>query len=327
MSQPAPGRCERKGISLVDLFRTFPDDATAEAWFVAQRWPNGVACHYCGSTPVLEGAKHKTMPYRCRTKGCRKRFSVRTGTVMESSKLGFQVWAIAIYLMTTNLKGISSMKLHRELNITQRSAWFLAHRLRESMTAGDDGKPFAGPVEVDETHVGGKAKSMHARRKREIGIADNPLANKTTVAGVRDRETGKVRAAVVPDTEADTLRGFVTHCAAPTAMVYSDGAPAYGPLALHESVNHGVGEYVRGKASINGMESFWSMLKRGYVGTFHRMSREHLHRYVGEFEGRHNTRGLDTADQMAGIVAGSEGKRLRYDELTAHRHGRSAVAV
>ena len=220
-----------------------------------------------------------------------------------------QVWAIAIYLMTTNLKGISSMKLHRE--VEHHAA--LGVVPRAPSTRVDDRwrrrrKPFAGPVEVDETHVGGKAKSMHARRKREIGIADNPLANKTTVAGVRDRETGKVRAAVVPDTEADTLRGFVTHCAAPTAMVYSDGAPAYGPLALHESVNHGVGEYVRGKASINGMESFWSMLKRGYVGTFHRMSREHLHRYVGEFEGRHNTRGLDTADQMAGNRRGQRRK-------------------
>ena len=124
------------------------------------------------------------MPYRCRIKDCRKPLSVRTGTVMESSKLGFQVWAIAIYLMTTNLNGISSTKLHRELSITQRSAWFLAHRLRK--TWADDGAPFpfAGPVEVDESHVGEKAKSMHARRKREIGIGDNPLANKTTVAGM-----------------------------------------------------------------------------------------------------------------------------------------------
>ena len=129
----------------------------------ASAWVRG----YCGSTPVLEGAKHKTMKFRCRTKGCRKRFSVRTGTVMESSKLGFQVWAIAIYLMTTNLKGISSMKLHRELNITQRSAWFLAHRLRK--TWADDGAPFAGPVEVDETFVGGKAKSMHASDRALVG--------------------------------------------------------------------------------------------------------------------------------------------------------------
>ena len=240
MSQPAPGRCDRTGISLVDLFRQFPTDAAAEAWFIALRWPNGIACHYCGSTPVLEGAKHKTMPYRCRTKGCRKRFSVRTGTVLESSKLGFQVWAIAIYLMTTNLKGVSSMKLHRDLNITQRSAWFLAHRLRK--TWADDGAPFpfAGPVEVDETFVGGKAKNMHASDRALVG--PDGRGNKVAVAGVRDRETGKVRAAVVPDTNAGTLQAFVTHCAAPDAMVYSDGEPAYGALAHHEAVNHGVGE-------------------------------------------------------------------------------------
>ncbi len=314
MSQPAPGRYERKGISLVELFRQFPDDGAAEAWFIKLRWPDGIACHYCGNTSVLTGAKHKTMPFRCRAKSCRKRFSVRTGTVMESSKLGFQVWAIAIYLMTTNLKGISSMKLHRELNITQRSAWFLAHRLRK--TWADDGAPFpfAGPVGVDETFVGGKAKSMHASDRALVG--PDSRENKVAVAGVRDRETG----------EAPTLRAFVTHCAAPDAMVYSDGEPAYGALAQHEAVNHGIGEYVRGKVSVNGMESFWSMFKRGYVGVFHRMSPEHMHRYVGEFEGRHNARGLDTAEQMAAMVRGTEGQRLRYEDLIDHG-GRQATAV
>lgn len=112
----------------------FPDDAAAEAWFVGLRWPAGIACHHCGSTNVQTGCRHKTMPYRCREKGCAKRFSVRTGTVMQSSKLGFQVWAIATYLMATDLKGISSMKLHRELRVTQKTAWHLAMRLRESLT-------------------------------------------------------------------------------------------------------------------------------------------------------------------------------------------------
>ena len=130
MSQPAPGRYYRQGMSLKALFRKFPNDETAQAWFVKTRWPNGIACHYCGSTNVQTGAKHKTMPFRCREKECAKRFSVRTGTVMQSSKLGYQTWAIAAYLMSTNLKGISSMKLHREVDITQKSAWHLAHRLR-----------------------------------------------------------------------------------------------------------------------------------------------------------------------------------------------------
>ena len=132
MTHKAPGKYHRKGLTLVELSRMFPDDATAERWFAEQRWAEGPHCPYCGSTSVQSGAKHKTMPDRCREKECAKRFSVRTKTPMESSKLGFQVWAIALYQVTTNLKGVSSMKLHRDLGITQRSAWFLAHRLREA---------------------------------------------------------------------------------------------------------------------------------------------------------------------------------------------------
>ena len=310
----------------MELFRIFPDDAAAEKWLIEQRWPNGIACHHCGSTNVQTGAKHKTMPFRCRD--CRKRFSVRTGTVMQASNLGLRVWVVAMYLMSTNLKGISSMKLHRDLDVTQKAAWFLAHRLRDAWRVdGHPGLPFLGPLEVDETHVGGKAKSMHGKRKKALGIGDNPLANKTTVVGVRDRETGKVKAAVVQDTAPETLHGFVAHCAAPTAMLYSDGEAAYAAWPRHAAVIHSAGEYVKGQASINGMESFWSLLKRGYVGTFHRMSREHLPRYVAEFEGRHNARGQDTIDQMAAMVRGADGKRLRYRDLTAHRHGHTATAI
>ena len=323
MSQSAPGRSHREGISLVGLFRMFPDDAVAEKWFVATRWPNGIACHYCGCTSVLVGAKHKTMPYRCRTKGCRKRFSVRTGTVMQDSKLGFQVWAIAIYLLTTNLKGISSMKLHRELSITQKSAWHLAHRLRETLTA-TGGKPFAGPVEADETFIGGKESNKHESQRLHEGRG---AVGKVAVAGVKDRPTGRVRAAVVPDTTGATLRGFVAAQTDPDAMIYTDGEPAYLGLPRHEAVRHSIGEYVRGMAHTNGMESFWSMLKRGYVGTYHQMSPEHLHRYVGEFEGRHNNRNRNTIDQMAEMVRSGEGKRLMYADLTAHDHGREAVAI
>ena len=152
MATKALGHHYREGIPLVDLFRMFPDDATAEAFFADERWPGGVACPHCGSVSVQSGAAHKTMPYRCRD--CRKRFSVKTGTVMESSNLGYQTWALASYLLTTNLKGVSSMKLHRDLGITQKSAWHLAHRLREAWD--DEGEEFTGPVEVDETYVGGQ---------------------------------------------------------------------------------------------------------------------------------------------------------------------------
>ena len=318
MSQSAPGKYHRQGMSLPALFRKFPNNETAERWFVKTRWPNGIACHYCGSTNVQTGCKHKTMPFRCREKECAKRFSVRTGTVMQSSKLGYQTWAIAIYLMSTNLKGISSMKLHREVEITQKSAWHLAHRLRK-MLAGGDVTPMAGPVEADETFVGGKSKSMHAsKRERLTGRGG---VDKVAVAGIKDRATNRVSAAVVDRVDGPTLRGFVQQRADLFAPVYTDEATAYNGLANRESVKHGVGEYVRDQIHINGMESFWSMLKRGYVGVYHHMSPDHLDRYVGEFEGRHNARNSNTIDQMAGMVRGAEGRRLRYADLINHGHG------
>ena len=251
-SKSGPGRCYREGISLVELSRMFPDNAAAERWFVEQRWPDGVCCHHCGSENVQTGAKHKTMPFRCRD--CRKRFSVKTGTIMQSSNLGYQVWAIALYLMTTNLKGISSMKLHRELKITQKSAWFLAHRLRDAWRVdGHPDLPFAGPVDADETFVGGKAKNMHASKRRKL--TGRSGADKMAVVGVKDRATFQVRAAVVERVDDPTLRPFVEAHAAPGATVYTDEATAYTELANREAVKHGVGEYIRGEAGINGMES------------------------------------------------------------------------
>ena len=305
MSQHALGRSHRTGISLAELFRTFHDDTAAERWFVEKRWPNGICCHYCGSISVQTGAKHRTMPFRCRD--CRKRFSVRTGTVMQSSKLGYQTWAVAIYLLTTSLKGVSSMKLHRDLNITQKSAWHLAHRLRE-MWQDRDGGLLAGPVEVDETFVGGKAKNMHkAGRERLTGRGGS---DKTAVAGVRDRATKRVRAAVVDRVDGPTLKGFVAEHVAEGTTVYTDEAAAYTGLANRQAVAHGVGEYVNGQAHINGMESFWSMLKRGYVGTYHRMSPEH----------RSGPRNLDSGLSEISIVF-----QAAVPKLVASKHTTSGV--
>ena len=290
----------------------FPDDAAAERWFYKQRWPEDLCCPRCGDVNVQKKTTHPTMPHRCR--GCRKFFSVRTGTCMEGSNLGFQVWALAIYLLTTELKGRSSLKLHRDLGVTQKTAWHLAHRIREAWDGANPPLPedcFEGPVEVDETHVGGKASRRRAR--------DRPGPPLVLVAGVKDRRTNQVRAAVVPTDERWVLQTFIRNRVKPGAMVYTDGHPSYRNLRDygHEWVNHSAGEYVRGKAHTNGIESVWSTFKRGFKGVYHSWSRKHMNRYVAEFMGRHNMRELDTLDQMTEVVLGMNGKRLRYRDLVA----------
>ena len=313
MAHKAPGKHYREGLSLVQLTRMFPDDIAAENWFIETRWPDGAVCPSCGSLNVQPRPTRKPQPFRCRD--CRKDFSVKTGTLMHGSKLGFQVWVIAIYLLTTNLKGVSSMKLHRDLGVTQKTAWYLAHRIRE--TWSDDREvPYPGPVEVDETYMGGKMKNMHKHKKREA--RQRPDLGKTIVVGAKDRDTNRVSARVVENVEKPTLHDFVGEKAAEGATVYTDEHRSYPGLknVEHEAVKHSIGEYVRGQAHTNGMESFWSMLKRGYQGTYHKMSPQHLDRYVNEFAGRHNAREADTPDQMAMIARAMTGKRLQYKDLT-----------
>ena len=299
-------------MSLIEAMRKFPDDATAEQWFIETRWSDGAYCPHCGSLNVQSGASHKTMPFRCRD--CRKRFSVRTGTAMESSNLGYQVWAIALYQLTTSLKSVSSMKLHRDLDITQKSAWFLAQRIRE--TWANDVAPFSGPVEVDESYFGGRRRNMPKSKRKEL--KGRGAVGKTAVVGAKDRATNKVSAAVAEATDAETLQGFVADRVEGEATVYTDDASAYDGLPHdHDSVRHSVGEYVRGDVHTNGIESFWSMLKRAHKGTFHKISPKHLQRYVNEFAGKHNSRDQDTIDQMESMVAGMVGKRLSYRDLVA----------
>ena len=234
---------------------------------------------------------------------------------MQSSKLGLQVWAVATYLLTTGLKGQASMKLHRDLGITQKSAWNLAHRIRETWAKKNEA--MAGPVEVDETCIAGKKKNMSKAKRRKVrgrGPAGKPM-----VMGVKDRATNAVTAKVVNRKDRETMQGFVADHVAPGVKVYTDTAGGYHGMTGfdHEKVNHNIGEYVRQMAHTNGVESFWSMLKRGYHGTYHHMSEKHLDRYVTEFSGRHNDRERDTIDQMAGIAQGMVGKRLRYEDLIA----------
>ena len=311
MAHKAPGKHFRKGLTLTQLYRQFPDDAAAGAWFVEQRWPHGIACPRCGDTNIQERTTHPRMPFRCR--GCKKFFSVKTGTMMEGSNIGYQGWLIALYSLTTNLKGTSSMKLHRDLGITQKSAWFLAHRIREAWA--DNKTQFSGPVEVDETFFGGKEANKHGNKKLKAGRG---TVGKTAVVGAQDRATGKVSGTVVSDTKTETLQGFVVDNAMPDAHVYHDDATAYRDLPFsHAAVKRSVSQYVHGKVHTNGIESFWAMLKRGHKGTYHKMSNKHLKRYIDEFVGRHNKRPSDTIDQMGALASGMEGKRLKYQDLIA----------
>ncbi len=313
MGKSAPGKGDREGIGLVSLLRMFPDDETSRAWFEAQVWPDGPYCPHCGSLNVQSGIRHRTMTHRCRDCPNRPMFSLRTGIVMQGSNLGYQTWAIAIYLVTTSLKGISSMKLHRDLEITQKSAWHLAHRLRQSFVQDRTG--FTGPVEADETFIGGLEKNKHVKNRKHVGTGG---AGKSIVAGLKDRDTNRIHARVVEDTTRRTIQAFVSDHVAVGGTVYTDEASAYkGIPYTHETVRHSVGEYVRDQAHTNGLESFWSLMKRGYVVTYHKMSPKHLDRYVTEFAGRHNARNADTIDQMASIVTGLMGERLRYADLIA----------
>ena len=315
MRHTAPGKSHRKGMTLVQLLRKFPDDAAAQAWFEEQRWGGEPWCPHCGSFHVKYNPNHQSMPWRCAERECRKKFSARIGTPLQGSHLGYQTWVLAIYLLTTSLKGQSSMKLHRDLGVTQKTAWFLAHRIRDAFSEHGGGG-FSGPVEADETYVGGRRANMsNAKRKKLADTGRGPM-DMTAVVGVKDRATKRVAARVVERTDAATLQGFVAEHAVSGATVYTDDASAYQGIPFdHETVKHSLSEYVRGDAHTNGIESLWSMFKRAHKGIYHKMSPKHLDRYVQEFAGRHNLRNAGTLAQMGEVVRGLEGRALTYAEL------------
>ncbi len=220
-------------------------------------------------------------------------------------------------MMTTARKGISSVQMAKQLGITQKSAWFLAQRIRESWLSNsseaNDQNDSDSTVEVDETFIGGKEKNKHNSKKLNAGRGS---VGKTAVIGVLNRE-GFVQAQPIQNTKAETLQGYIANNVQQGATVLTDAFSSYAGLKGydHHTVNHSVGEYVRGMAHTNGIESFWALLKRGHYGIFHSMSAKHLHRYVNEFSFRHNTRNTGTLHFIDATISKSVGKRLTYKEL------------
>ena len=215
MPSKAPGKAHREGLTLVQMMEMFPTEEAATEWFESVVWPDGRHCGKCGSVNTREVPNAKPMPHWCTD--CRSYFSVRTGTPIARSNVPLRKWAIAIYLCLTSLKSVSSMKLHRDIGVSQPTAWFMLHRIRQAW-AGDDDDQLGGPVEVDETYFGGKRENMPLRKRKTL--TGRGAVGKTAVVGMKDRESGKVRAEVVGRTDGKTLTGFVREHTEPGATVY-----------------------------------------------------------------------------------------------------------
>lgn len=277
------------------------------------RWEDGVVdCPHCESTELWFMEKSKL--WKCKT--CRKNFSIKVGTLMEDSRLGLDKWLCAIWLLANSRNGTSSYEIARSIGITQMAAWFLLHRIRQAMATGTFRK-MEGTVEVDETFVGGKAKNMHLHKRKQIQGRGG--VGKAIVLGMLERN-GNVSTKVITDTKRATLHGEVKKNVHAGAKVYSDAFKAYNGLSkeyVHEKVDHTSGEYVRGDVHTNGIENFWSLLKRSINGTYVSVSPKHLHRYCQEQTFRYNERKQPDVERFKKAASGLAGRRLTYKSLTA----------
>ena len=292
----------------------FDDLVNCREYLIARRWPNGVTCPKCGSANVLFMEKYNR--WHCREKHAAPQFTLKTGTVMEDSPIGLDKWLMAMWMVVNCRNGVSSYEIHRALGVTQKTAWFLDHRIR--LMLGDEyatGK-LGGEVEADETFIGGKARNMH-KSKREGRITGTGGKDKTAVMGLLERG-GQVRTKVISSRKKKELHAEVKKHVEAGAALYTDALMSYRGLErdfVHQVVDHAV-EYVNGRIHTNGLENFWSLLKRGINGTYVSIEPFHLFRYLDEQSFRFNNRKLTDAQRFDIATRGMVGKRLTFAELT-----------
>lgn len=297
--------------TLIEAIRYFSDPDVSTEYVAKLRWPDGPTCPRCGAQEYSYLSTRRL--WKC--KGCKKQYSVKLGTIFEDSAVPLDKWLAAIWLIANSKNGISSHELARSIGVTQKTGWFVLHRIRLAMQTGTFEK-LDGEVEVDESYVGGLGKFMHAdaRKRKMIGRGS---ATKTPVVGALERG-GDVRAAVVPDVKIRTLHRFVTENVEEDATVYTDALRSYSVLDAqyaHKSVDHGV-EYVSGSVYTNTLENFWTLLKRGIKGTYVNVDPVHLFRYVDERAFTFNQRKLSDLGRFTRVLQQVTGRRLTYAELT-----------
>jgi transposase-like protein len=291
----------------------FSDPVNCREYVAARRWPNGVTCPRCGSPNVAFLEKYNR--WQCSARHDNRQFTAKTGTIFEDSPLGLDKWLMAMWQVVNCKNGVSSNEVHRAIGVTQKTAWFMDHRIRHALSMGTINK-LSGQIEADETFIGGKARNMH-RSKRERVITGTGGKDKTAVMGILERG-GKVRTKVVENTKKKTLQSEIREHVLSGSALFTDALKSYEGLTefQHEVIDHAV-EYVRGEVHTNGLENFWSLVKRGLNGTYISVEPFHLFRYLDEQAFRYNHRqGMNDGQRFDLAVRQIVGKRLTWDQLT-----------